>query len=307
MKHRYLTMIDEAQEASREPPRPHIGPSVMGHHCDRYIWLQFRWAAIERHEARMMRLFDRGHSEEASVIGLLRYAGFTVTAEQVEVQLYGHLSGTADAIVVPPDSESARLLEIKTSNSRAFKELSTKGVKSAKPMHWAQMQVYMHALSLESAIYYCVCKDNDDVYIEEVSYVERAARQLLDRGYTLSTTEDMPPPISTDPTHWRCKMCSCYSFCHQSQLTREVNCRTCAHSTPHDAGIWTCDRYQEALSYQAQLDGCSSHVLHPDLVPWPLVRDECTPHIAAYNIDGTIVYNGEPGVGVIESETLVRY
>ena len=51
----------------------------------------------------------------------------------------------------------------------------------------------------------------------------------------------------------------------------QINCRTCALSTPTPESTWTCARYGNAeIPFDAQLHGCAGHVLHPDLVPWKI-------------------------------------
>ena len=42
-----------------------VGASSIGHKCERYLWYQFRWFFREKFNGRMLRLFDRGHREEA--------------------------------------------------------------------------------------------------------------------------------------------------------------------------------------------------------------------------------------------------
>src|SRR6188472_1125091 len=58
--------------------RNHLGASIIGHDCDRYLWLSFRWALNPQHEGRLLRLFSRGDREEAWIVQDLRDAGFSV-------------------------------------------------------------------------------------------------------------------------------------------------------------------------------------------------------------------------------------
>ena len=50
--------------------------------------------------------------------------------------------------------------------------------------------------------------------------------------------------------------------------------------------------------------GCEAHVLHPDLVPWP-IKDSNHPDEAVYDINGTDVRNGEPGDNTFSSAELI--
>ena len=54
----------------------------------------------------------------------------------------------------------------------------------------------------------------------------------------------------------------------------------------------------------AQHEGCESHVLHPDLVPWKRL-DGPSDWVAVYEIDGLGIANGEPGEGVYGSKELL--
>ena len=58
--------------------RPHLGASLIGRDCERALWLTFRWARKQSHDARMLRLFARGQREEQVFIDLLRDAGIQV-------------------------------------------------------------------------------------------------------------------------------------------------------------------------------------------------------------------------------------
>ena len=143
------TLIDEVHEAKQERPRPHLGASMLGHKCDRWLWLSFRWAVVEKFSGRMLRLFRRGHNEEQQIINDLRAIGLDVRTPsegQSRVDFDCHVSGSIDARIekgVPGAVKTPHIAEFKTHSLKSFNELNSKGVQAAKPMHWAQMQVYM--------------------------------------------------------------------------------------------------------------------------------------------------------------------
>src|SRR6056300_262007 len=62
------------QEKSR-PYRPHLGASVIGHSCDRYLWLTFRWAKQQDFPRRILRLFETGNLEETRIAKELKGIG----------------------------------------------------------------------------------------------------------------------------------------------------------------------------------------------------------------------------------------
>jgi hypothetical protein len=84
-----------------------------------------------------------------------------------------------------------------------------------------------------------------------------------------------------------------------------VNCRTCAQSTPEDDGTWSCARWDSKnIPGDFQKTGCDSHVLHPDLVPWP-IKDSNTSDEAVYEIAGKDIRNGEGDAYVYSSKELI--
>ena len=302
--------IDEHHAEIKEAPRPHMGASGLGHHCDRWIWLSFRWAVREKFPGRIKRLFRRGHNEEVTIQADLEAIGIkfqNTGADQEYVNLGGHLGGSTDGIAisgVPGDGLQRHVVEYKTHALRSFNDLH-QGVEKSKPAHFAQMQLYMRGLGIKRALYVAVCKNDDRLYTERIKYDAEVAEALLARGQRLSTAERMPDPISTDPTWHQCKWCPAHDLCFESKLTKQVNCRTCARSTPTPDGKWACARWDaNDIAPKHQVTGCEAHVLHPDLVPWP-IKDSIHPDEAVYDVNGKDVRNGEPGAHTFGSTELI--
>mgnify|MGYP003670897994 FL=1 len=309
--HTIANMIDDHHADQDDEPRLHMGGSGLGHHCERWMWLSFRWAVREKFPGRIRRLFRRGHNEESIVVSDLEAIGLNITEtgdDQRRLNFGGHLGGSVDGIVksgVPGANKTEHILEIKTHNKKSFSDLCKKGVKESKYMHWSQMQVYMAGASINRALYVAVCKDDDALYTERVTLDREAAGDLIKRGKRISTTERIPPPISTNASWYQCKFCAAHSFCHKEQLTQEVNCRTCAHATPEDDGTWSCARWESKnIPGDFQKVGCESHVLHPDMVPWT-IKDSNDPHEAIYDIDGKDIRNGEGDAFTFSSKELI--
>jgi hypothetical protein len=303
--------IDAYHENKPDKPRPHLGASLLGHPCDRWLWLSFRWAIQERFSGRMLRLFRRGHKEEATIIDDLRSIGIYIQntgVGQSRVDFGAHVSGSIDGIItagVPEAPKKRHVAEFKTHNKKSFDELEKKGVKDAKPQHWAQMQAYMLGTEIDRALYVAVCKDDDRLYSERIKFDEEAAQKIIDRGHRIALSERLPEPLSADPSWYQCKMCAAHSFCHSESLTQHVNCRTCAHSTPKPDSTWHCARYDApGIPVDYQRAGCPAHVLHPDLVPWKMLDSE-NPWEAMYEIDGKQIRNGEPDFNTFGSNELI--
>lgn len=289
--------------------RPHLGGSQIGHHCARYLWLTFRWAGMPTFDGRMYRLFDRGQREEAVIVAELRGIGAEVSECQPNGQQWGvsqfggHLGGSLDGVVrnLPGGSPSNwELLEFKTHNAKSFKELADKGVEKAKHQHWCQMQIYMHLTGMTRANYLAVCKDDDQIYHERVHHDAEAGQRLLDRAESVIFGPEPLPRCSTDPSWYQCKMCGFHSLCH-GDTAPEVNCRTCAHSTPLRDGSWTCERHNIELTLGAQKTACQAHRFIPQLL------DHWAELIDADQVDNWVRYrlldgrgeftNGQPPAG----------
>lgn len=292
------SLIDKHHESKAEHPRQHMGCSTLGHACDRWLWLSFRWAVQPKFPGRILRVFRRGQNEEATIIDDLKFVGITIDNAQTRVEFGSHVSGSLDGIIaggVPEAPTKRHIAEFKTHSKKSFDDVEKKGVFLAKVEHWAQMQLYMHGTGIDRALYVAVCKDDDRIYTERVHYDRETAERYLERGKRLALSDRMPPPISTDPSWYQCKFCDAHEFCHSSNTTKHVNCRTCAHSTAKVDSTWHCERHKETIPPDFQRVGCDSHVLHPDMVPWKMdeAKDEWT---AIYLIDNRKVANGENGL-----------
>ena len=309
--HSIQALVDKHHESQAEQPRGHMGCSQLGHACDRWLWLSFRWAVQPKFPGRILRLFRRGQMEEATIVSDLRAIGLDVRGsgkQQTRVDFGCHVSGSIDAVIesgVPEAPKKRHIAEFKTHSAKSFADLEKKGVADSKPEHWVQMQLYMHGTKVDRALYLAVCKDDDRIYTERINYDQEAAEKAIERGHRLALDDHMPPPISTDPSWYQCKFCDAHEFCHESKTTKHVNCRTCAHSTATKASEWHCVRWDAVVPLEAQHTGCEGHVLHPDLVPWQR-KDGPDEFTAMYVVGGVSVANGDPEIeGVYSSKELL--
>lgn len=293
-------------ESLKENPRDYFSVSSIGHECDRWLWLNFRWVFSNIFSGRMKRLFRRGHLEEDVFDLDLKSIGMEVRkASRVK---YGHhISGEPDRIVkgIPESPNKEHIAEYKTHNDKSFKDLKENGVKKSKYMHYAQMQVYMLLTGIDRCIYLAVNKNDDELYYERIRYNESEANQLIERAKSIIYNPRPPERISNDPTWYKCKMCPAHDFCHVSKLTKNVNCRTCAHSTPKEDETWHCSRWDDFIPLDVQRTGCDDHVLHPDLVPWQMKIIDDKGEKIAFIINGVEVQNGHPDANVFASSEII--
>jgi len=334
--HTISAAIDAAHEARIETPRQYLGASVLGDPDDRGLWLSFRGVFEQQFQGRILRLFRRGHLEEATAVDDLRAAGCIMSHtgdDQLSVNLGGHLGGHADGIIesgVPEAPKTRHLWECKTHSRKSFDALLKDGVRKSKPMHWVQMQCYMHGLGLTRALYYAVCKDDDAIYTERVEYDKAAAVAAIERGHRITTADRMPEPHYLDPTYFEAKWSSFYAvhFPNSAQasdwsrlkrqreshvpLLARIKCswRNDARTTVRDDGTWWSERFDSEIPRDV-LDAYNEdhHLLHPDvmaLAGWEWLESESTLDVFAFRLPtGETVRNGAPAFGVYSSDELL--
>lgn len=324
---RIAAQIDEAQERANEAlfhtpdssARPHLGASYAGHECERHIWLKFRWALRPgRFIGRMLRLFDRGHREEIAIVSWLRAAGFQVWtpkeggSDRFRVNYGSHLGGECDGIVMGlPGAETIpHLLECKTHNKKSFDDLEKNGVRDSKPMHYAQMQLYMPGMQTDRALYVAVCKDDDRLYIEKVKLEIKRSANLVARAKEIALRVGAPGKLSDDPSFFKCKMCDFHGMCHKQELSDWVSCRNCTFAEPRADSTWHCSRWNKGpIPIEVQRKGCAKHALHPDMVPFKWDSEASTaadPREMFFEHNGVKIRNsGEGGENTFKSSEIV--
>lgn len=270
-----------------EPARRYLGASIIGHECERYLWLYFRGAFVEDFGGRMYRLFERGRREEETFTRELRGIGSVVwdrdpaTHQQWAVSAYGglfggHLDGMARNVPgLPP--EEVVVVEFKTHSDKSFTKLQREGVRESKPMHYAQMTVYMGTEGKKHALYLAVNKNTDDLYAEIIEFNQKEFETLLLKSYRVITSKEALPRSSNRPDFWTCKYCPAHSACwgcgNACAISPDrMDCRSCVHACADTkTGKWVCD-LGNAVKIGEKVD-CARHMLLPGLIPGALPVD----------------------------------
>lgn len=269
-----LPKMEDAYRGEEDPFRSHLGASVIGKDCSFELWLGFRWTMQSKFPERILRLFNRGHLEEAHFVAMLIISGFQIWYETEDGGQFrisdhgGHFGSALDSVVqgLPelPAGESA-YGEFKTHNDKSFKKLQKEGVVKSKPQHYTQMLVCMKKSSLKYGLYMAVNKNDDELYAEIITYEDTTPSYALKKAHDIIFTDQAPSRISDSPGWFECKFCDKSPICHGSDPI-EINCRTCCHSTPTPNGKWHCEFHNAFLDKQEQMQGCSSHVYNPHLI-----------------------------------------
>jgi hypothetical protein len=267
--------IYRAYEASAEDGlRPHLGASLIGDDCERKLFFTFRWATVERHDGRLLRLFQTGHLAEPRFVADLRSIGCEVqevnpeTGKQWSVSAVGgHFGGSMDGIVlgVPESPKVWHLCEMKTHSEKSFLELKKKGVKESKPLHWFQMQVYLNLGGLTRALYVAVNKNTDELYAERVRIDKDEGMRLVAKAERVIKATVAPDRIAATEDFYRCRFCSHSAVCW-GKAAPPRHCRSCVFSEVVDGG-WTCGKSNRDLSVAEQKTGCPDHRYAPTWIP----------------------------------------
>ena len=270
------SLIDEHWRNQSELPRPHLGGSTLGKECERALWYGFRWTTAASFPGRIRRLFRRGHHEEVWFVDDLKAIGLDilerdpVTGKQfLYSDIGGHVGGSADGLGmnVPEAPKTPHILEFKTHSEKSFLDMKKKGVEKSKPLHFSQVQIYMHWQGFTRALYVAVNKNTDELYSERVRYDPIVAKALVEKARRIITATTPPPKLYADPSFFECKFCDHHANCHLGEAA-EVSCRTCISATPEIDGDkrWSCNHRGVDIPLHGQRQACPDHRFIPDLL-----------------------------------------
>lgn len=245
--------------------RKHLGASIIGHACARYIYYTFRWAKKENFDGRMLRLFNRGQLEEKRWIEWLEGIGFKVweidpnTNKQFRIYgAGGHFGGSLDGVGITPyaDYPGPFLLEFKTYSTKTYTTLIQEGVKKFRPQHYRQMCAYGKEYGFNYGIYFPINKNDDNIEgIEVVDLDWSEADDLEMKAVDIINSKEPPQKISHQPSYYECKYCNFQGICHHDHLP-EKNCRSCILSEPVVNGNWFCKKWHSQIPENVIPNGC---------------------------------------------------
>jgi len=261
----------EAKQAERNDFNRWIGASNIGHQCRRNVAYSFRCAYTNAFKGQTLRIFANGNAAEARMVADIEAPGkIKVSSQQQQLNMeggLGHVGVTLDGVILEDGMYS--VLEMKTMNSKGFKDLVAKGVLQAKRQHYCQMQFGMLLTGLMSALYVAENKDTNELHLEYVRYNADVAEALASLARAvLGGAEQVR--CNENPEWFECKWCSAHSICHGDTFPR-VHCLTCCHSTPVEGGKWVCGLYDNTEIPKEQLPaGCPEHIYIPWMVHLPV-------------------------------------
>lgn len=263
----------DAYAADESDFRSHLGASIIGRECAREVWYSFHWCTLKKFDARILRIFNRGHLEEPRMVALLQMIGCTVyqfdaEGKQFRISGYkGHHGGSLDGVVIGcPDVPNHPILgEFKTYNDKQFQILLAQGVTGAHYEHVVQMQQYMGKNKLIAALYMATNKNTDEIHAEIIGFDQAIYDRYEARAVSIIDSGSPPPKISNTPGFWKCKFCDQNPVCHLPKVMPARNCRTCGYSSTLPNAEWGCSFHNVKLSEEMQLKGCSDYEMNPTI------------------------------------------
>lgn len=282
-----LPQAEDAYEGEQDTFRSHLGASQIGKPCSRELWYGFRWVKAPVFEGQILRLFNRGHLEEARMVAALLTIGcevwqFDAEGKQFRITDHGsHFGSAIDGVVkgIPEMPNTPLLVEFKTHNEKSFTYLKANGLQGAKPEHYIQMQQYMGDYKLSHGLYIACNKNTDELYAEIIEFDKTNYEVYRERAHQIIFTNRAPQRVNESPAWWQCKFCDFKDICHGTAVP-EQNCRTCQYSDPRPDGKWYCKNAERKrllaeegaaseagahLEKAIQLNGCSFWTLNPGI------------------------------------------
>lgn len=218
-------LIDEALVARnrRQRLRDYLGGSRIGEACARKLVYEITHTPKDPgrdFDGAMLRIFDAGHQFETLSIRWLRGAGFDLRDKRTDGAQFGFeaaggkLRGHIDGVIVGGPEIGVRwpaLWEHKALNARSWNDLVKRGLARAKPVYFAQVQLYMAYMELEVALFTAINKDTQSLHHQVVPFDPAQAQALSDRAVDIlraAEAGELPPRIAEAHDFYLCRMCA---------------------------------------------------------------------------------------------------
>ncbi len=307
--------IEKKENAERK--RAYLGMSGVGHPCRRKLWYEFRWVEKSNFNAATLRRFADGHLGEDIMASRLKMlpgielhtvdygTGYQFEYKDVSGHFLGHMDGAISGLVQDPRGWYVwehKQVDLKKLN-KLEKLVEEKGEQFALAAwdwtYYIQAVLYMKYSGM-SKHYLTVSSPGGREYISCITELLEPEQNAIDD--TLSRAKkiiESPVPldrVSEDPNYYICGWCDYKDLCH-TEKAPQMNCRTCAHSTPivneeEDKGSWSCSMHEKVLSRTAQRKGCADHVFIPDIINLPVEEGSDEDNYVGYKLpSGKVFYN----------------
>lgn len=203
------------ERIKQQTPRSYLGASILGKECERQLYFDYNDPILNQ-DPRIERIFNMGHLLESYVIALLKFSGYKVHHVDGENDAQfgfkdGKIAGNIDGVIIIEDHP--HLLEIKSASDKRFNEMVKKGVKISDHVYFVQMQIYMHYMELDKALFVAINKNNCEIHTELVSYDRMTAEYYIKRGRELVELQEPPAVKYKSSAYLACKFCNYRERC----------------------------------------------------------------------------------------------
>jgi hypothetical protein len=223
-------------QQAQQRPRTYLGASRLGVSCERALQYEFIQAPVDsgrNHSGRLLRIFERGHLNEDSMIQWLGHAGFDLKTTKPNggqfgfSALNGRLQGHIDGVIVagPEGFKYPALWENKCLGSKSWRDLEKNKLAISKPIYHAQVVLYQAYLELHEnpAIFTAINADTMEIYAELVPFDAVLAQRMSDRAIKVITAAEAGEQLNRayqDSTHFECRMCAWQDRCWRQNNER---------------------------------------------------------------------------------------
>lgn len=246
------------------PFRHHLGASLLGHSCERYLFYTYRWVQYPDHSSRILRIFDRGRDEEIRILNKLTQIGLVISrddghGEQIRAQgLPAHIGGSLDGVLHVPANYVATYgtimpVEIKTHNHASWMKTFKRELRETHAQHYTQGNIYGWSWKTTHFMYVGLDKNTDELGIQICEVDDASAFLNVQRGKTIVYTQDSKL-VSKTFEKWRCKMCDFKDICTKNKPAPAKNCRSCINATPLEDGTWLCNKRFDIIEKYTEID-----------------------------------------------------
>ena len=218
-------LIDYALVAAnqRQRPRNYLGASRIGEPCSRKLVYEFTHTPPDPGKAftgGTLRIFAAGHQFEDLSIRWLRTAGFDLRTHDGNGGQFGfetangRIKGHIDGVIVGGPGVGMTwpaLWEHKALKASSWNDTVKHGVRTSKPVYFAQMQIYMAYMDLSVALFTILNKDTQALHHEVVPFDAAVAQALSDKAVDVIRAADaseLPPRIADHPDFYLCRWCA---------------------------------------------------------------------------------------------------
>ena len=227
---RVNALIDSAlvERNQQQRRRDYLGGSRIGEPCARKLVYEITHTPLDPgkdFDGQTLRIFDAGHQFETLSISWLQFAGFDLRTHRRDGEQFGFVTGNGrirghidGVIVAGPDIGVAwpALFEHKAVNAKSWTDIVTRGVQLSRPVYYAQLQIYMVYMELETALFTALNKDNQALHHEVVAFNAAAAQALSDKAVDIiraAEAGELPPRIAASSDFYLCRWCAYAERC----------------------------------------------------------------------------------------------